>query len=165
MMFDTRQLNSERSLMPCSSHGRGLLPSLEDLTYLLHAAPAPRLARTYIKRKSATVENKQERRTQFRQQEGKEGGSEGRKEGRMAEKQRPSSKMLRAPSNLHIYFRSALSPMQFTSAGFKIRRKSSSLLHSFQPQHPANNMQLYAIYVHCAGHTFNMLQIPFHLQL
>ena len=72
--------------------------------YLLHAALAPRVSLTYITPKNICIQNKQERRTQFRQQEGKEGGREGGKEGRMAgrKKQRPSSKMLHATSNSHM---------------------------------------------------------------
>ena len=77
-------------------------------------------------KKITSSKNKQERRTQFRQQEGKEGGSEGRKEGWMAEKQRPSSKMLRAPSNLHMIL---------------VERSKSHAIYKCWVQHGANIIQ------------------------
>ena len=60
--------------MPCSNHGRGLLTSLEELMYLLHATLAPRLSRTCIKRKNVSIKKGK-----------KEGGREERKDGRKKE--------------------------------------------------------------------------------
>ena len=73
MMLDRKQLNCEQSLMPCSNHGRGLLTSLEELTYLLHAAE-----------KALAFKTNRNEEHNFDSRKGKkEGGMEGRKEGRM----------------------------------------------------------------------------------
>ena len=61
MILLRKQLNCERSLMPCSNHGRGLLTSLEELMYLLHATLAPRLSRTCIKRQGGPENPKAKR--------------------------------------------------------------------------------------------------------
>ena len=77
--------------MPRSNQGCGLLTALEELTYFLHA--------TVRSRRESHADVSKEK--HFRLQEGKEGGrEEGRTTG--SKKQRPSSKMLRAPSNLHM---------------------------------------------------------------
>ena len=56
--FYRNNLNCNHSLMPCSNQGRGLLTSLEELTYLLHAAL--RLARKSIKKSITVAKSKQE---------------------------------------------------------------------------------------------------------
>ena len=117
--------------MPCSNHGPWAAHLTRGVDVLATCcAFTETLAPTCIKRKALAVTNKQERRTQFRQQEGKEGGSEGRKEGRMAEKQRPSSKMLRAPSNLHMI----LSKRCASHAIYKCWAQNAAKIIQFTPQ-------------------------------
>ena len=103
MMLLWKQLDCERSLMPCRNHGHGLLTSLEELMYLLHAALAPTLSRTYITRQSTSIKNKPGKKNTIStagRERRREGGKDARTAGR--KKQRPSSKMLRTPSNLHM---------------------------------------------------------------
>ena len=93
---------------------------------------------------------------QFRQEEGKEGWREGRRTtGR--KKQRPSSKMLHAPSNLlTCYFQRVASPTRFT------RRVASTVQFTDISR---NTLQTACHYVQCIDNNFNMLQVPCHLQL
>jgi len=145
--------------MPCSNQGCGLLTSLEEPTYLLHATLVPRRAGKFIRKTNISIENQQERRkySNFDRRKGKkDGGKEGRRTtGR--KKQRPSSKMLRAPSNLlTCYFQRVASPTRFT-----IRVASTVQFTDIS----RNTLQTACHYVQCIDNNFNMLQVPCHLQL
>ena len=89
----------------------------------------------------------------FRQEEGKKGWREGRKED---DRKKETKAQLQ----------NAACTFQFTHVTFNELQvpRNSHLLCRSQPQHPANTMQLCAIYVHCAD-DFNMLHRPFHLHL
>ena len=82
MLLLPKQQNGKHSLMPCSNQGCGLLTSLEELTYLLHATLAPRLSRNCIKKYQR--KNKQEGNNFDTRKGRKEGRQAGRKEGRQA---------------------------------------------------------------------------------
>ena len=74
------QNDCEHSLMPCSNQGCGLLTSLEEPTYLLHATLVPRCAGKFIRKTNISIENQQSRRkySNFDRRKGKkDGGKEG----------------------------------------------------------------------------------------
>ena len=107
----------------CHILGCGLLTSLEELTYLLHATLAPRLSRTCIERKVSVLAYTKRKEGNnfdiFWQEQGKKGGREGEKEGRQEER----DKGLAPECCVHLpiytrYFQTAACPAQFTNVGF-----------------------------------------------
>ena len=125
-----KQLNCEHSLMPRSTQQPGLWAAHRtrgvDVLAACYCTLAPRLSRRCIKRKRLSIKNKQE----GRKDNSTAGGERRREEGRTtgSKKQWPSSKMLRAPSNLHMllsnscklraiykrWFHNVVSAVQFT---------------------------------------------------
>ena len=102
LLYDASTETTKFRTFPDATQQPGLwaaFTALEELTYFLHA--------TVRSRRESHADVSKEK--QFRQQEGKEGG---REEGRTAgsKRQWPSSKMLPAPSNLHMLLSNSCKP-------------------------------------------------------
>ena len=124
MMLLPKQRNCERSLMPCSNQGCGLLTSFRGVDVLAACYAGTETPARIYKRGG---------------REGKRGGKdiippvrEGGKEGRQEERNKgPSPKCC---VHLPIYtcsFQRAASPTQFMCAGFRMWRTQCSLLYGF----------------------------------
>ena len=151
------QNDCEHSLMPCSNQGCGLLTSLEEPTYLLHATLVPRCAGKFIRKTNISIENQQSRRkySNFDRRKGKkDGGKEG---GRQEER----NKGLAPKCCVHLpiytcYFQRVASPTQFT------RSVASTVQFT---DFSRNTLQTACHYLQCMDNSFNMPQVPCHLQL
>ena len=144
------------------------------------AALAPRLPHTYTQKKGwvpwGSKKHEHQKPTgkkntistagrERRRQGRKEGGKEGRTAGR--KQQRPSSKMLRAPSNLHMVLSRSCKPHAIYKCWFQSVAKTAQftvqILAATRCKHHATICNTCAL--HYADDAFNILQIPCHVQL